>query len=164
MKFTINLVIIMSSIAFASLASAQQQAALGVDKLAYQTSVDTVDIATAYFATNRANLSAAAIAALEPLIKRRRHSIKHCFNVVAYADARGSQNTNLTLSLRRAKVVKDYLIERGVHPDRINLTALGESRAAINVLDTGNLIQDRKVQIFVNEVFDASSRPLALGN
>ena len=101
------------------------------------------------FETDSAALSPAAKAALEPTILRLRYSSAHRFRLVGQTDARGSRNYNQALSLRRANAVKSYLIDRGVHPARIVLRGMGETRAAVNILDTQGLINDRKVEIYV---------------
>jgi outer membrane protein OmpA-like peptidoglycan-associated protein len=47
--------------------------------------------------------------------------------IVAHADARGSDNFNQDLSERRAQIVKDYLVSKGVPEDKIQIKALGKS-------------------------------------
>jgi OOP family OmpA-OmpF porin len=44
----------------------------------------------------------------------------------SYADATGARATNQQLSLRRAETVRDLLVELGVDPDRIVVSAYGE--------------------------------------
>lgn len=104
---------------------------------------------TLFFATGSHALSDAAKDAIEPLAKRFRHSTLHHFRIIGYADSRGSRNYNLGLSMHRANTVKDYLIEHGVHPARVETVAFGELRAAINILDTTDLIADRRVLVKV---------------
>ena len=119
--------------------------------------------AMALFATGSASLSPAAKDAIAPLVKPLRHSVIHRFRITGYADSRGSKNDNMTLSLRRAINVKEHLIELGVHPDRIEITAFGEARAAINVQDTEALVQDRRVVIRVDNVPPLARAHLAIG-
>jgi peptidoglycan-associated lipoprotein len=50
-------------------------------------------------------------------------------NVEGYCDERGTAEYNLALGERRASVVKEYLKDLGVRPDRIHTVSLGkESR------------------------------------
>jgi outer membrane protein OmpA-like peptidoglycan-associated protein len=44
-----------------------------------------------------------------------------------YTDSRGSSSTNLVLSRRRAKSIKDYLIATGIDKNRITIKGMGES-------------------------------------
>jgi flagellar motor protein MotB len=46
-------------------------------------------------------------------------------SVVAYADARGPQKYNASLSERRGQSVKDFLVAKGVSVDKIDVTAYG---------------------------------------
>jgi hypothetical protein len=48
--------------------------------------------------------------------------------IVAYADPRGSQKYNQSLSERRGQSVKDFLISKGVSADKIEVTAYGEAK------------------------------------
>lgn len=45
-----------------------------------------------------------------------------------HSDSKGSDADNLRTSRRRAEAVRDYLVEKGVAPDRITVIALGETR------------------------------------
>jgi len=47
--------------------------------------------------------------------------------IVAHADVRGSDDSNQALSERRAELVKEYLISKGVPEDKIQVKAVGES-------------------------------------
>jgi len=48
--------------------------------------------------------------------------------VTGHSDATGSERTNMELSRRRAQVVRYYLLERGVSPERVASAHFGESR------------------------------------
>lgn len=50
--------------------------------------------------------------------------------VEGHCDDRGSQEYNLSLGEKRAKEVRDYLIEAGVHPNRVKIISYGEERPA----------------------------------
>ena len=138
------------------------QSFLGQDVAPVTASSDKLKMtASALFATGSHELSAAAKDAIEPLVTRFRHSSLHHYRVIGYADSRGSRNYNLGLSTRRANTVKDYLIERGVHPARVETLAFGERRAAVNILDTADLVEDRRVVITVESASRIGSARLA---
>ena len=48
--------------------------------------------------------------------------------VLGYADVRGSEKYNLALSEMRAKLVKDYLVSRGIADDKIEIRREGKDR------------------------------------
>lgn len=46
---------------------------------------------------------------------------------IGYSDARGDEFSNIVLSARRARAVKEGLVARGIPADRLFIQALGES-------------------------------------
>ena len=46
--------------------------------------------------------------------------------ISSYADSRASKEYNRKLSLKRAKVTKNWLINKGIDPSRLLIKALGE--------------------------------------
>ena len=99
------------------------------------------------FATDSTKLSPAATAALKPFINRVKFDATTLITLTGHSDARGSKNHNMVLSLNRAKIVRDYLIDHGVRPDNVRIVGRGESRAAINIREPEKLVEDRRVVI-----------------
>lgn len=99
------------------------------------------------FGSGKFTLSHTARLALRPLARRDRP--RRIYQVDGHTDVTGSRNENLTLSLQRANAVRDFLIEQGVTPSKIRVTAYGERRAAINIHDDQALVADRKVVVKV---------------
>ena len=120
--------------------------------------------AEALFATNSATLQTAAKSALDPLINNFRYQSTYRFKLSGHSDLRGSKNDNEVLSLRRANVVKAYLIERGVHPQRIVIEAYGESRAAANIRNKNEMIHDRRVVVRTEQINADKQRPQDIGS
>lgn len=52
----------------------------------------------------------------------------------SHTDCRGSDSYNLTLSQRRAQSAVNYLIGKGINPDRLSAQGFGESKPAVNCL------------------------------
>jgi OOP family OmpA-OmpF porin len=67
-----------------------------------------------------------------------------------HADVHGSRNHNRQLSLERVQAVTEFLVHRGISPDRIRMRAYGESRAGANVNDDQRHIFDRRVTVTLN--------------
>ena len=56
-----------------------------------------------------------------------------------HSDSRGADGDNKVASAKRAELVRDYLVEKGVAKDRITLIAIGEGRpVAPNVREDGS--------------------------
>lgn len=69
--------------------------------------------------------------------------------LVGRTDSRGSELYNLELSARRASAVRQYLIDHGVEPWRIEVVAAGEHSPLVELHDeTGNAL-NRSVQLVV---------------
>lgn len=66
------------------------------------------------------------------------------------ADPRGPTDYNLALGERRAKAVSDYLIARGVGPERISILSTGKARPACMGADCWTL--DRRVDFLVRKL------------
>jgi outer membrane protein OmpA-like peptidoglycan-associated protein len=51
--------------------------------------------------------------------------------MAGYTSAKGSEDVNQALSERRANAVRDYLIERGIAPERITMIGYGRTKPAV---------------------------------
>jgi len=51
--------------------------------------------------------------------------------VRAHTDVRGDKDYNMDLSQRRAQSVVDYLVKKGIDPERLKAEGFGESKPAI---------------------------------
>lgn len=67
--------------------------------------------------------------------------------VSGHTDSRGSDEYNMSLSLRRAEAVRDYLITKGISADRLTAKGAGESEPiADNNTDEGRF-KNRRVEL-----------------
>jgi outer membrane protein OmpA-like peptidoglycan-associated protein len=69
-----------------------------------------------------------------------------------YADVRGTETFNTTLSTARAEAVRDALIRGGMPADRVIVTAVGESGSTAPEQDTDGMALDRRVEMNVVDV------------
>ncbi len=75
-------------------------------------------------------------------------------DVDAFTDSYGGRYPNLTLSRKRAKKIKDFLVEMGVQADRISVTGFGEKRhVASNQTELGRA-KNRRVVIRMARVVE----------
>ena len=62
----------------------------------------------------------------------------------AHSDSIGTIKNNLDLSLKRAMIIKNYMINQGIIESRIKLMAYGESKPKVsNMLKKGRQINRR---------------------
>lgn len=88
---------------------------------------DTVRFA--YFDTGKYTLSADAKADMEHVLKKLQEHPTSELRILGYSDATGTGKANLELATERARVARNYLIDRGIDPARMLLRVYGESAA-----------------------------------
>ena len=72
-------------------------------------------------------------------------------SIVGHTDSTGNDSINDPLSVDRAARTRDYLAQRGVSPNRINIDGRGEREPiASNDTDSGRA-RNRRVEIYVSE-------------
>jgi outer membrane protein OmpA-like peptidoglycan-associated protein len=81
------------------------------------------------FASNDTSLNTSATEKLDGTLEylKNEPGLKDAILIEGYADATGSSRYNQQLSLRRAEIVRDYLIDHGVDRSRISVFGFGES-------------------------------------
>lgn len=84
--------------------------------------------ASVSFAETGGELSDAAIADLEAIMQSRQMAAGGAIVLRGHTDSTGDDEANLRVSQRRAEMVRDWLVERGVAEERITVIAIGEQR------------------------------------
>jgi outer membrane protein OmpA-like peptidoglycan-associated protein len=72
-------------------------------------------------------------------------------SVEGHTDAVGGEEYNQGLSVRRAKAVRDYLVEKGVDASRMSVEGFGESRPVASNDTADGRAQNRRVELRVAE-------------
>ena len=80
------------------------------------------------FGASAFTLDETARAALDALLDEPATKGGGAIVLRGHSDSRGSDGDNRAASRARAETVRDYLVEKGVSPERITLIALGETR------------------------------------
>jgi outer membrane protein OmpA-like peptidoglycan-associated protein len=70
-------------------------------------------------------------------------------DIVGHADSDGAEDFNLDLSRRRASSVAQYLVSRGVLPDRLFVDGRGESQPIASNATPQGKAQNRRVEILI---------------
>jgi len=76
---------------------------------------------------------------------------KYQLEVFGHTDAKGSLDYNLQLSQKRAIAIKQYLVQKGIHPDRISAIGKGSSNPVVTNDSDQNRQLNRRVEIKINE-------------
>lgn len=72
--------------------------------------------------------------------------------IEGHADASGTDDYNVDLSLRRAEVVRRWLVARGVDESRLSVSAYGEARPLDDPNDPAAMPLDRRVTFRVDRI------------
>jgi outer membrane protein OmpA-like peptidoglycan-associated protein len=83
-----------------------------------------------YFEWDRSNLNADALATIDSAVARARQCNISGVVVVGNTDTSGSPTYNNALSERRASVVRDALVSRGIAAGAVRTEARGEANLA----------------------------------
>ena len=70
--------------------------------------------------------------------------------VEGHTDSTGSERTNQTLSLNRASSVRDYLVSRGVAPEKITAVGMSSSKPITDNKTAENRANNRRVEIIIS--------------
>jgi len=103
------------------------------------------------FEFGRAELSPAAQRNLQQIAQAMRDNPRATITVEGHTDAVGSPEANLDLSQRRAEVVRSYLIEQGVPPERITARGLGEEFPTASNADAMGRQLNRRAEVAIRE-------------
>ncbi len=76
-----------------------------------------------------------------------------------FADERGNEDYNLALSERRVQYIRDQFVAAGIDPNRINVTAHGESIATDPTLDSYALERRVSVTLFIDDAQAVAATP-----
>ena len=76
-----------------------------------------------------------------------------------FADERGDEKYNLELSEKRVKFVREQFVAAGVHPDRISVSAHGESVAQDATADSFALERRVSVKLFISNAPSLAANP-----
>ena len=100
------------------------------------------------FATNATELLPAARDRLSEVATALKEA-KNPLLIEGHTDSRGSEDYNDQLSERRAESVKDFLVNQGVPPDRIQIRGVGETRPVASNSTAEGRANNRRVEIVV---------------
>ena len=105
-----------------------------------------------YFATNKAKIKKKSYGILDQVVSVMKTNPQITkVRVEGHTDDRGGEKANLKLSERRAKAVMDYLIDKGVEPERLESQGFGES-VPIDTNDTKDgRANNRRVEFTIVE-------------
>jgi outer membrane protein OmpA-like peptidoglycan-associated protein len=106
-------------------------------------------VAIVLFAVGGAEIDDAGFRELDWFLEKISPYPHVAIDVKGYTDATGSEAHNQPLSNKRAWVVQDYLVSRGIGPDRISASGFGDSDPARPNVDSKGRTQNRRAEVRV---------------
>ena len=97
-----------------------------------------------FFTTNSSDLTGQARATLDKQAQWLTQYGQYTFTIEGNADERGTREYNLALGARRAQVVRDYLVSRGIAANRMNTISYGKERPVATCDDISCWSQNRR--------------------
>ena len=92
-----------------------------------------------HFDYNKATLSESAKTMLDKDVQGLKENPLMKVRMAGYTSADGTEEDNQQLSERRANTVRDYLIEKGIAPERITVIGYGRTRPAVYEVAPGDI-------------------------
>ena len=129
----------------------QQMAGTGVVvKPGANGNIDLVMPGNITFAFDDARLNSSFMPTLNKLAQTLNEYNQNTITIAGHTDSVGNPSYNMTLSRDRANSVKNYLVNRGVASNRINVVAYGQTRPIESNNTEYGRQQNRRVEVIVN--------------
>lgn len=103
------------------------------------------------FDTAQATLKPGAASTMDRLAQFMRDYGERQVKVEGHTDSRGDETYNIGLSERRARAVRDALVERGIDAQRIRTIGLGEGYPVASNDTQAGMQQNRRVEIVISD-------------
>jgi peptidoglycan-associated lipoprotein len=97
-----------------------------------------------FFDTDSSELSEQARATLDKQAQWLNLYNRYAFTIEGHADERGTREYNIALGARRAQTVREYLVSRGVAPQRMRTISYGKERPVAVCDDISCWSQNRR--------------------
>ncbi|MGN6435752.1 MAG: DUF5723 family protein [Agriterribacter sp.] len=100
-----------------------------------------------YFATGKTSLLTRSFRSLDEVAGILKDNPDVHLQIDGYTDNTGKAETNLVLSEKRALVVKEYLVSKGIADDRISYTGHGQENPVASNATAAGRAQNRRVEL-----------------
>jgi OOP family OmpA-OmpF porin len=110
-----------------------------------------IQLPSVQFKTNSDQLRAGSESVLNDTVQTLINNPKLIIEVAGYTDSHGNTDYNRGLSERRAKTVRNYLVERGVSTEGLTAVGYGESNPVADNGTRDGRVQNRRVVLRILE-------------
>ncbi len=107
---------------------------------------EQLSLSTVYFAYDSSEVAPESRAALEDNIRWLRVNKDRAIILEGHTDERGTAEYNLSLGERRARSVRQYLIQLGIDGDRLSILSYGEEKPVAYGQSDADFSRNRRVE------------------
>jgi peptidoglycan-associated lipoprotein len=104
-----------------------------------------------FFETDSSELTPQSRATLDKQAQWLNQYANYAFTVEGHADERGTREYNIALGARRAQTVREYLVSRGIHAQRMHTISYGKERPVAVCNDISCWSQNRRAVTVLNQ-------------
>ena len=102
-----------------------------------------------YFKNNSTELTDESKEKLEKILDIVKKRMPCLVDVIGHSDTVGDKDKNAVLSLKRAKIVMNMLIKKGIDPSLLRAKGYGENDLVVETADEVSEPKNRSVEIFI---------------
>jgi len=122
-----------------------------------------VTLGDVLFDTARSGLKSGSLEKIYPLVEYLNAHPETTVKIEGHTDNRGSADYNSELSQRRADAVRDFLVNNGIAPGRINAQGMGKDYPIATNATAAGRQQNRRVEVTITDSPQPSA-PVFPGN
>lgn len=112
---------------------------------------NTITLNNIFFDYDKAQVKKVSIPELKRIASFLKNNKKLNISIEGHTDNKGTKDYNLELSKRRAQSVKEYLIDQGINPNRLEAIGFGDTMPAFANTGEKNMSQNRRVEIRIKK-------------
>jgi outer membrane protein OmpA-like peptidoglycan-associated protein len=99
-----------------------------------------------YFDFDDSKLSEVSESVLISFLNKNKNNLSR-YIILGHTDTKGSKAYNLSLSLKRAKVIKQILISEGINEKNVSILGKGEEETAVSTPDETKHPANRRAEV-----------------
>ena len=111
----------------------------------------SVSLYTVYFESADSKISTASKKVLNTIVKLFKSDSKYKLNIEGHTDSEGDDQLNIALSKERAKIIKNYLIKKGIGQSRLTANGYGEDKPIANNDTEQGKAKNRRVELYIKK-------------
>ena len=110
-----------------------------------------ISLYTVYFETANTDITLASKDVLNAIVKLFKKDTNYKLSIEGHTDSEGSEALNVALSKQRAKIIKEYLIKKGISKSRLSTIGFGEQKPIADNKTKQGKAKNRRVELYIKK-------------